>query len=147
MDAVDGKQARKTKKASPLGQLVDHGSDCLTSTFINFNAIVILGAGNDCTAVWFCFVGLLTVFYIANWAEHFTGVLVTAKGNVGVTEVQFVFMAFNVISGIYGEDIWSYRVFGGVIRNRTLSYHLGLHSGCIFCNRRRNDNRGLSENK
>merc|ERR1740139_1320711 len=30
MDAMDGKQARRTKSSSPLGQLFDHGCDCLT---------------------------------------------------------------------------------------------------------------------
>merc|ERR1740123_1728649 len=29
MDAMDGKQARRTQSSSPLGQLVDHGCDCL----------------------------------------------------------------------------------------------------------------------
>jgi len=30
MDAVDGKQARRTNTASPLGELVDHGCDVLS---------------------------------------------------------------------------------------------------------------------
>ncbi len=34
MDAIDGKQARKTKTSSPLGQLFDHGCDCLCSAFL-----------------------------------------------------------------------------------------------------------------
>jgi ethanolaminephosphotransferase len=29
MDAIDGKQARRTKSSSPLGQLFDHGCDAL----------------------------------------------------------------------------------------------------------------------
>jgi phosphatidylglycerophosphate synthase len=34
LDAVDGKHARNTKRCSPLGQLLDHGCDCLTNNFI-----------------------------------------------------------------------------------------------------------------
>jgi phosphatidylglycerophosphate synthase len=33
LDAVDGKQARKTKSSSPLGQLFDHGCDSFSTTF------------------------------------------------------------------------------------------------------------------
>ena len=34
LDAMDGKHARNTKRASPLGQLMDHGCDAV-STFIH----------------------------------------------------------------------------------------------------------------
>ncbi len=30
-DAIDGKQARRTKSGSPLGQLFDHGCDAITA--------------------------------------------------------------------------------------------------------------------
>ena len=33
-DAVDGKQARRTKQSSPLGQLFDHGCDAVNSNLI-----------------------------------------------------------------------------------------------------------------
>lgn len=33
MDAIDGKQARRTKSGSPLGQLFDHGCDSFSLTF------------------------------------------------------------------------------------------------------------------
>lgn len=34
MDAIDGKQARRTGSAGPLGQLFDHGCDSISTTFI-----------------------------------------------------------------------------------------------------------------
>lgn len=33
LDAIDGKQARRTKSSSPLGQLFDHGCDSFSMTF------------------------------------------------------------------------------------------------------------------
>lgn len=33
LDAVDGKQARRTKTSSPLGQLFDHGCDGINTLF------------------------------------------------------------------------------------------------------------------
>jgi phosphatidylglycerophosphate synthase len=34
LDAIDGKQARRTKSSSPLGQLFDHGCDSFSLTFV-----------------------------------------------------------------------------------------------------------------
>jgi phosphatidylglycerophosphate synthase len=33
LDAIDGKQARRTKSSSPLGQLFDHGCDSFSMSF------------------------------------------------------------------------------------------------------------------
>jgi len=33
LDAIDGKQARRTKSSSPLGQLFDHGCDSFSISF------------------------------------------------------------------------------------------------------------------
>jgi len=33
LDAMDGKQARRTKSSSPLGQLFDHGCDSFSLNF------------------------------------------------------------------------------------------------------------------
>jgi len=33
-DAIDGKHARKTNKCSPLGQLMDHGCDAFSNSFV-----------------------------------------------------------------------------------------------------------------
>ena len=33
-DAIDGKHARKTNRSSPLGQLMDHGCDALSNSFV-----------------------------------------------------------------------------------------------------------------
>jgi len=35
LDAVDGKQARRTGSSSPLGQLFDHGCDAITTMLIS----------------------------------------------------------------------------------------------------------------
>ena len=35
LDAIDGKQARRTKTSSPLGELFDHGCDSLSTVFVS----------------------------------------------------------------------------------------------------------------
>lgn len=42
-DAVDGKQARRTGSASPLGQLFDHGCDAINLIFTVFMTWAVFG--------------------------------------------------------------------------------------------------------
>ena len=42
MDAVDGKQARRTNSSSPLGQLFDHGCDGLQTLIVTLQLTVAL---------------------------------------------------------------------------------------------------------
>lgn len=37
LDAIDGKQARRTNSSSPLGQLFDHGCDAFSVSFLLLN--------------------------------------------------------------------------------------------------------------
>ena len=87
LDAVDGKQARRTKSSSALGQLFDHGCDAM-STFIGALSLCVCqqtGAARGLTFVTFaCF-----AFFIAQWNEYYTHVLSTnVAGVFGVTEAQ-----------------------------------------------------------
>ncbi len=72
LDAMDGKQARRTGSSSALGMLFDHGCDALNATVssIALCATFQLGAG------WISFVfWLITtlVFYGATLEEFYTG--------------------------------------------------------------------------
>jgi phosphatidylglycerophosphate synthase len=67
LDAIDGKQARRTNSSSPLGQLFDHGCDAITTSIV---------AANVCAALQFqgthailCHVFHITSFFVSNWEE------------------------------------------------------------------------------
>lgn len=83
LDAIDGKQARRTKSSSPLGQLFDHGCDSFTLTFtalslaqaVKLNEIEVLVFFSACQIA----------FWNACWVEYNTGVLQTNVGQFGVT--------------------------------------------------------------
>ena len=47
MDAIDGKQARRTGTGSPLGELFDHGLDCIANAFFLPSMLMCLQAGKD----------------------------------------------------------------------------------------------------
>eukprot|EP00933_Yihiella_yeosuensis_P077364 TRINITY_DN8776_c0_g3_i1.p1 TRINITY_DN8776_c0_g3~~TRINITY_DN8776_c0_g3_i1.p1 ORF type:complete len:389 (-),score=56.72 TRINITY_DN8776_c0_g3_i1:101-1267(-) len=104
MDAMDGKQARRTGSSTPLGQLFDHGCDCLSciSQHCASALIVLTGA-----SIW-TFAGmaaLQTGFFLAQWQEYYTGVLRTSFGPVGVTETQYTLMALCLAGGIMGPEM------------------------------------------
>ena len=44
LDSIDGKQARRSKVSSPLGQLFDHGSDSINVVFIGLTVCYALNA-------------------------------------------------------------------------------------------------------
>mmetsp|Transcript_23877 Transcript_23877/g.44318 ORF Transcript_23877/g.44318 Transcript_23877/m.44318 type:complete len:393 (-) Transcript_23877:49-1227(-) len=105
MDAVDGKQARRTGSSSPLGQLFDHGCDALGSTFIAIGLNSIMGFGGSLTGV----AVLSTVqipFYLCQWEENHVHKLRAQVGNFGVTEGQYLSMALNLVTGAAGTWIW-----------------------------------------
>jgi ethanolaminephosphotransferase len=105
MDALDGKQARRTGSSSPLGQLFDHGCDALCSLFN------VLGAAVSCRigATWPAYVALTSVsisFYMAQWDEYHTGVMSCGNGYYGVTEGQLTLVGVHLITFVLGPEFW-----------------------------------------
>jgi len=109
-DCMDGKQARRTGQSSPLGQLFDHGFDCICNL-----CHISTQAGYLCVGgtYWFyAFQGsLFFAFFMAQWEEYYTGELQHAIGNFGVTEMNYgigLFAIFNSFLGVKGrENLWS----------------------------------------
>jgi len=103
MDAVDGKQARRTGSSTPLGQLFDHGCDCLLCiSFHSVTTMISLPGGSLWGAAGLS--ALQSVFFMAQWQEYHTGVLTTSFGPVGVSETQFAAMALALAAGIVGPE-------------------------------------------
>jgi ethanolaminephosphotransferase len=87
LDCMDGKQARRTNTSSPLGQLFDHGVDCLC--LLSHLSMVQAWFGAPPSVVLTIQAYLQFSFFCAQWEEYYTGVLPHATGNVGVTEVNY----------------------------------------------------------
>jgi ethanolaminephosphotransferase len=113
MDALDGKQARRTNSSSPLGQLFDHGCDCLVSSLLVFVPITSLNIQNTNLAMIITLI-TQTTFYFGQWEEHHTGILNTSIGGVfGISEIQAILIFTCFISGVFGANVWETPVFGG----------------------------------
>mmetsp|Transcript_1590 Transcript_1590/g.1551 ORF Transcript_1590/g.1551 Transcript_1590/m.1551 type:complete len:306 (-) Transcript_1590:40-957(-) len=103
LDACDGKQARKINQSSPLGMLLDHGCDSLSSTILLLDILQGLSLGITTESITFyCLV--LICFYLATWEEYHTHYCRTQIGSWGVTESQMTSITVFTISAIFGND-------------------------------------------
>lgn len=110
LDAVDGKQARRTGNSSPLGELFDHGCDSISTVFVSVAACVAVQLGTNPDWMFFQCMSAVTLFYCAHWQTYVSGTL--RFGRFDVTEAQFGVIALQVISGIFGSSIWGSKIPG-----------------------------------
>ncbi|XP_028167309.1 cholinephosphotransferase 1 isoform X3 [Ostrinia furnacalis] len=108
LDAIDGKQARRTGSQSPLGELFDHGCDSISTVFIALGACIAVKLGEYPTWMFFqCFCAM-TLFYCAHWQAYVTGTL--KMGRIDVTEAQYSIIAIHLISATLGPDFWAMQI-------------------------------------
>ncbi|XP_047518044.1 cholinephosphotransferase 1 isoform X1 [Pieris napi] len=108
LDAIDGKQARRTGSQSPLGELFDHGCDSISTVFIALGACIAVKLGEYPTWMFFqCFCAM-TLFYCAHWQAYVTGTL--KMGRIDVTEAQYTIICIHLISATLGSDVWATQV-------------------------------------
>lgn len=103
LDALDGKQARRTGTSSPLGELFDHGCDALTTIFVGLSVACTIRLGSN-PLLYVLIIMMLVPFYTTQWEEYFTGTLVL--GYIGVTEGQLVTLGIYLFGAIFGTDIY-----------------------------------------
>lgn len=105
-DNLDGKQARRTKSSSPLGELFDHGCDalvCLLGMLMKMSALA-LGRPD---AHLITKVGLLLItwcFFMPTWEEYHTGVLYLGYVNAP-TEGIIAFCTLFTTAGLVDREI------------------------------------------
>lgn len=113
LDAVDGKQARRIGAASPLGMLMDHGCDALSSVFITLGLAQAanLGLGMHLLLI---FLGVQAMFFMATWEEYHTHICRTQILNWGVTELQLLNMAIVLSTGLLGPAFLKNQLVPGI---------------------------------
>ncbi|XP_064112274.1 choline/ethanolaminephosphotransferase 1-like isoform X4 [Macrobrachium nipponense] len=105
LDAIDGKQARRTGTSSPLGELFDHGCDSLSTVFVSLGVACSVRLGTHPYWMFFQCMMAVTLFYCAHWQTYVSGTL--RFGFVDVTEAQFGVIAIHLLSVIFGPSFWS----------------------------------------
>ncbi|KRY00931.1 Choline/ethanolaminephosphotransferase 1 [Trichinella pseudospiralis] len=128
LDATDGKQARRTETATPLGELFDHGCDSISqsidllfshyfitikfllSAFIVMQICMALQLGYYPIVVMLFWVSATLMFYCAHWQAYVSGML--RFGRFDVIEAQFCIMAICTVTSICGPEVWKNELFG-----------------------------------
>ena len=108
LDAIDGKQARRTNSSSPLGELFDHGCDAVSTVFVTvaFSTCIRLG-----DMPWLLFLAnflAFFTFYTAHWQTYVTGTL--TFGKVDVTEAQLTIYTIYFLTGLFGDSLWDINI-------------------------------------
>lgn len=108
LDAIDGKQARRTNSSSPLGELFDHGCDAISTVFVTIAFAVGMKLGKDPWIMFSMVILGMSAFYTAHWQTYVTGCL--KFGSIDVTEAQFTIYFIYLFNSIFGGSIWLYKV-------------------------------------
>ena len=142
LDALDGKQARRTGSASPLGELFDHGCDAVSTGFVSLCIAVALGLGANQNALFAFGISSPLLYYCFHWRAYCSGRLVFGK--VDVTEAQWLSILIFLTSAWYGVAFWSQEIYGYTYRGVLLTayfiygfyflvnimYHVLVIGGC-----------------
>lgn len=108
LDAIDGKQARRTGMAGPLGEMFDHGCDAINTTLEVILASYALNLGRSWWTV-SSQIATLANFYLTTWEEWHTGQLYLGPFS-GPVEGIIMIVIIYLISGFYGPAVWDTRV-------------------------------------
>ena len=109
LDAIDGKQARRTGSSSPLGQLFDHGCDAVCAVFHGLFLAATINAGSTLLALLALYFAIVP-FFVSNWEESATGFM--RFGVLGVTEAQFTSMGVLLTTGLLSPQLWEWHLLG-----------------------------------
>merc|ERR1712131_5999 len=116
LDAIDGKQARRTDTQSPLGELFDHGCDSLSTIFVSLSVMITVDSISSEPFYFAVFIILCShCFYCVHWVSYVTGTL--HFGIFDVTEIQFAAMGVFTLTAMFGQEIWKFTpLFGFPLR-------------------------------
>lgn len=131
LDAIDGKQARRTNSSTPLGELFDHGCDSLSTVFVILGTCIAVQMGTNPDWMFFCcFVGMF-MFYCAHWQTYVSGTL--RFGIIDVTEVQIFFVMVYLLAALGGTAFWQSTIPGLNIQMKMIPAFLTFLGAIFSC--------------
>lgn len=105
LDYTDGKQARRINASSPLGLLIDHGTDACTTFYITIVGGSLSYFDNIYQYLLFYFPITFT-FFMNTWEEYYKGELILPIVH-GVAEGTLYLDIIGILSGIYGTSLYN----------------------------------------
>jgi phosphatidylglycerophosphate synthase len=104
LDGTDGKQARRTKSGSALGELMDHGVDAVVTGFVAMVVCDATGFNLDSIVPWLCVFGGQMTFFMSNLTLLHRGRQQFYP--IDIMELQWVMIITLFITSIYGPSFW-----------------------------------------
>jgi len=105
MDAIDGKQARRTGTGSPLGELFDHGMDTIANCFFLPMIIMATNCAEEQEKAYFLSYLCFFVYYFSHSLQYITGTL--TFGLIDITEIQTSTIGLLLMTGLMGQEHWA----------------------------------------
>jgi len=111
LDAIDGKQARRTGTSNALGELFDHGCDSLSNLVLSTAGACAMSLGyiNPYLMMGYCYLALV-LFYLSHWQTYVTGRM--RFGPIDATEAQITMMLIMGFTAIVGTGFWGKKLLG-----------------------------------
>ncbi|XP_061076085.1 choline/ethanolaminephosphotransferase 1b isoform X1 [Conger conger] len=109
LDAIDGKQARRTNSSSPLGELFDHGCDSLSTVFVVLGTCIAIQLGTNPDWMFFCCFAGMFMFYCAHWQTYVSGTLRFGI-RFDITELQICLALLQTFTATLGPGFWNLRI-------------------------------------
>lgn len=103
LDALDGKQARRTGASSPLGSWLDHALDIVTMQLVLVGVCASVQAGTG-VATWATLAGTLLNNYLLHWESSHTRALILGNGT-SITEAQVMAMLVHAVA-LISPTLW-----------------------------------------
>eukprot|EP00730_Choanoeca_flexa_P016720 TRINITY_DN7963_c0_g1_i3.p1 TRINITY_DN7963_c0_g1~~TRINITY_DN7963_c0_g1_i3.p1 ORF type:complete len:383 (+),score=73.01 TRINITY_DN7963_c0_g1_i3:65-1213(+) len=113
LDNIDGKQARRTGSATPLGELFDHGCDSFSTIIVITGVLTMLQAGPGYTSFAVAMLAC-SLYYISHWECYVKGRL--HFNEIDVTEAQYMIIAGYLMTAFFSESLWDVTVAGLELR-------------------------------
>lgn len=132
LDGMDGKQARRTKSGSPLGEVIDHGCDALSMCFYPLVCLDIFAVGHDtasarATCVLVMMLGR-ALFVVDTVSSTFSGVLPVSEF-LDSQEVQLIVQTLMLLAASIGNSfLFDVMVPMPIVGERSLGF-----LGAVFC--------------
>lgn len=131
-DGMDGKQARKTKSGSPLGEVVDHACDALSMCFyplvvVDIFAVGFASAAAKATAIVVMFTGR-AMFVVDTVSSTYSGVLPVSEF-LDSQEIQLISQTLFILAAMFGNGfLFNLSVDLPYVGTQTLG-----RVGAVFC--------------
>ncbi|GET93689.1 aminoalcoholphosphotransferase, putative [Leishmania tarentolae] len=109
LDAIDGKQARRTGTCSPLGELFDHGCDAFLTPFVLLS-VSLATYMDPVERFWLLVISSMSLFTVI-WEQFSTGTFELGYIS-GPSEGIILNCVLFILSAMYGESIWDASAVG-----------------------------------